>query len=134
MPTIHAKVITARDYLKQYQDWQFIVHRWSLAELQGNSKLEPQQKEHVRAVHECQHREQIISTIKQDNAIGAWILFYRFLKRRRVKRTIELLAGERNIHISERELYRQQRQALLEAYDIITSSQVSVQNLAQLHR
>lgn len=40
-----------------------------------------------------------------------------------VERAVDELAALNNIHIKERELYRQQRQGLLRAYELIPQEQ-----------
>ena len=40
-----------------------------------------------------------------------------------VERAVDELAASNNIHIKERELYRQQRKGLLKAYELIPQQQ-----------
>ena len=78
---------------------------------------------HQRAIYECNERLKVIDTIKQDNVTSGLILFYRFLMGYQVERAVDELAALNNIHIKERELYRQQRQGLLRAYELIPQEQ-----------
>ena len=124
VPTIDKRTASreAKAYLKQYQDWELIAHRIYIANGLGlvNQK---QEETHQRAKYECNERLKVIDTIKQDNATSGLILFYRFLMGYQVERAIDELAALNNIHIKERELYRQQRWGLLKAYELIPQEQ-----------
>ena len=123
IPTIDKKIASreAKEYLKQYHDWQLIAHRIYIAGCPANQQ---QEQTHQRAVYECNERLKVIDTIKQDNTTRGLVLFYRFLMGYRVGHTLNELAGLNNIHIKERELYRQQRQGLLKAYELIPQQQI----------
>lgn len=108
------------EFLKQYQDWDLIAHRAQL--MAGRPLSGPQQAEHRAAVDECNKRTGALESIKQRSLIGYWVLFYRFIKGLRVKRTIDQLAAQHGINISERELYRQQRAALLSVHDLLDNA------------
>ena len=125
IPTIDKKIASreAKEYLKQYHDWQLIAHRIYIAGCPANQR---QEQTHQRAVYECNERLKVIDTIKQDNVTSARILFYRFLMGYQVERTLDELSSQHNIHIKERELYRQQRQGLLRAYELIPQQQTKL--------
>ena len=122
IPTIDKKAASreAKTYLKQYHDWQLIAHR---VHITGGPVNQRQEQTHQRAVYECNERLKVIDTIKQDNVTSGLILFYRFLMGYQVERAVDELAALNNIHIKERELYRQQRQGLLRAYELIPQEQ-----------
>ena len=124
IPTIDKKAASreAKAYLKQYHDWELMAHRIYIA---NSLDLVSQELEetHQRAIYECNERLKVIDTIKQDNVTSGLILFYRFLMGYQVERAVDELAALNNIHIKERELYRQQRQGLLRAYELIPHEQ-----------
>lgn len=124
IPTIDKKAASreAKEYLKQYHDWELMAHRIYIA---NSLDLVSQELEetHQRAIYECNERLKVIDTIKQDNVTSGLILFYRFLMGYQVERAVDELAALNNIHIKERELYRQQRQGLLRAYELIPQEQ-----------
>lgn len=125
IPTIDKKAASreAKAYLKQYHDWELMAHRIYIA---NSLDLVSQELEetHQRAIYECNERLKVIDTIKQDNVTSGLILFYRFLMGYQVERAVDELAALNNIHIKERELYRQQqRQGLLRAYELIPQEQ-----------
>lgn len=124
IPTIDKKAASreAKAYLKQYHDWELMAHRIYIA---NSLELVSQELEetHQRAIYECNERLKVIDTIKQDNVTSGLILFYRFLMGYQVERAVDELAALNNIHIKERELYRQQRQGLLRAYELIPQEQ-----------
>lgn len=124
IPTIDKKAASreAKAYLKQYHDWELMAHRIYIA---NSLNLVSQELEetHQRAIYECNERLKVIDTIKQDNVTSGLILFYRFLMGYQVERAVDELAALNNIHIKERELYRQQRQGLLRAYELIPQEQ-----------
>lgn len=124
IPTIDKQTASkkAKAYLKQYHDWELMAHRIYIA---NSLNLVSQELEetHQRAIYECNERLKVIDTIKQDNVTSGLILFYRFLMGYQVERAVDELAALNNIHIKERELYRQQRQGLLRAYELIPQEQ-----------
>ena len=127
IPTIDKKAASreAKTYLKQYHDWELMAHRIYIA---NSLDLVSQELEetHQRAIYECNERLKVIDTIKQDNVTSARILFYRFLMGYQVERTLDELSSQHNTHIKERELYRQQRQGLLRAYELIPQQQTKL--------
>ena len=124
IPTIDKKAASreAKAYLKQYHDWELMAHRIYIA---NSLDLVSQELEetHQRAIYECNERLKVIDTIKQDNVTSGLILFYRFLMGYQVERAVDELAALNNIHIKERELYRQQQRGLLRAYELIPQEQ-----------
>jgi hypothetical protein len=122
IPTIDKKTASreAKQYLKQYHDWQLITRR---ANILGSLFSDKQEQTHQRAVYECKKRLKVIDTIKKDNVTCGLILFYRFLMGYRVEHTLDELVSQHNIHIKERELYRQQQKGLLKAYELIPQQQ-----------
>lgn len=120
IPTIDKQTASkrAKAYLKQYHDWELMAHRIYITN--SFSLVSQEQEEtHQRAMYECNERLKVIDAIKQDNVTSGLILFYRFIMDYRVERTLDELTIQHNIHIKERELYRQQRQGLLRAYELI---------------
>lgn len=124
IPTINKQTARkeAKTYLKQYQYWELMAHRIYIANGLGLVNQE-QEETHQWAVYECNKRLKVIDAIKQDNVTSGLILFYRFIMGYRVERTLDELTIQHNIHIKERELYRQQRQGLLRAYELIPQEQ-----------
>ena len=124
IPTIDKKAASreAKTYLKQYHDWELMAHRIYIA---NSLDLVSQELEetHQRAIYECNERLKVIDTIKKDNVTCGLILFYRFLMGYRVEHTLDELVSQHNIHIKERELYRQQQKGLLKAYELIPQEQ-----------
>lgn len=127
IPTIDKKAASreAKAYLKQYHDWELMAHRIYIA---NSLDLVSQELEetHQRAIYECNERLKVIDTIKQDNVTSGSILFYRFLMGYQVERAVDELAALNNIHIKERELYRQQQRGLLRAYELIPQEQTKL--------
>lgn len=127
IPTIDKKAASreAKAYLKQYHDWELMAHRIYIA---NSLDLVSQELEetHQRAIYECNERLKVIDTIKQDNVTSGLILFYRFLMGYQVERAVDELAALNNIHIKERELYRQQQRGLLRAYELIPQEQTKL--------
>lgn len=127
IPTIDKQTASkkAKAYLKQYHDWELMAHRIYIA---NSLDLVTQELEetHQRAIYECNERLKVIDTIKQDNVTSGLILFYRFLMGYQVERAVDELAALNNIHIKERELYRQQQRGLLRAYELIPQEQTKL--------
>ena len=127
IPTIDKKAASreAKAYLKQYHDWELMAHRIYIA---NSLNLVSQELEetHQRAIYECNERLKVIDTIKQDSVTSGLILFYRFLMGYQVERAVDELAALNNIHIKERELYRQQQRGLLRAYELIPQEQTKL--------
>ena len=110
-----ATATAAKNYLKQFKDWQLI----SLRVDDGNPRVTDQEQlEHTRAIYELKARQHIVTAVgKVDQASGI-ILDQRFIKRHRTKTTLAELAAN-HYQITEGNFYHRQRKALLMAYKLM---------------
>lgn len=115
IPTIdkQAAISEAKQYFKQFKDWNLIKQRAVIA-----YKITGQQQDNSRAVYECTERLKIVDHLNQDKAGLGTIAYLRFIKGYRMNRTIEELAA-RGMAYSERKTRYLQREALLKAYEYI---------------
>lgn len=124
IPSIDEKAATnnAKDYLRQFKDWQLISLRLD----DNNSRATAQaQREHVKAMFELQERQNIIKAISRDDQASGIILDQRFIKQHSTKRTLAELATK-HYSITEGNFYHRQRKALLMAYYLIPTDQVKL--------
>lgn len=121
IPTIDEQtaIKEAKQYLLQYHDWQLIRARSLFVIGKPSSK---QQQEHSQALYECNERIKIIDHIEHDKPLLGMILFYRFIKGYRMKRTIE----ELQTNYSERKIRYLQHEALLKAYEYIPGNATTI--------
>lgn len=117
IPSIDEKAAAnnAKDYLRQFKDWQLI----SLRVDDNNPRATDQaQQEHVKAVFELQERQNIVKAISKDDQASGIILDQRFIKQHSTKRTLAELTAHR-YKITEGNFYHRQRKALLMAYKLM---------------
>lgn len=124
IPSIDEKAAAnnAKDYLRQFKDWQLI----SLRVDDNNPRATDQaQQEHVKAVFELQERQNIVKAISKDDQASGIILDQRFIKQHSTKRTLAELTAKHH-SITEGSFYHHQRKALLMAYKLIPNDQVKL--------
>ena len=124
IPSIDEKAAAnnAKDYLRQFKDWQLISLRLD----DNNPRATAQaQREHVKAMFELQERQNIIKAISRDDQASGIILDQRFIKQHSTKRTLAELATK-HYSITEGNFYHRQRKALLMTYYLIPTDQVKL--------
>ena len=124
IPSIDEKAAAnnAKDYLRQFKDWQLISLRLD----DNNPRATAQaQREHVKAMFELQERQNIIKAISRDDQASGIILDQRFIKQHSTKRTLAELATK-HYSITEGNFYHRQHKALLMAYYLIPTDQVKL--------
>ena len=114
IPSIDEKAAAnnAKDYLRQFKDWQLISLRVDDSDPKATDQ---EQLAHTRAIAELKARQHIVAVVgKVDQASGI-ILDQRFIKWHRTKTTLAELAAN-HYQITEGNFYHRQRKALLMAY------------------
>lgn len=107
-----AAATIAKNYLKQFKDWQLI----SLRMADNGPRVTDQERlEHRTALSEMEVRQQIITAVSEIDQSSGIILDQRFIKRHRTKQTLEELAAN-HYQITEGNFNNRQRKALLMAY------------------
>ena len=117
IPSIDEKAAAnnAKDYLRQFKDWQLISLRVDDSDPKATDQ---EQLEHTRAIAELKARQHIVAVVgKVDQASGI-ILDQRCIKRHRTKTTLAELAAN-HYQITEGNFYHRQRKALLMAYKLM---------------
>lgn len=110
-----AAATVAKNYLKQFKDWQLISLRVDDSDPRATDQ---EQLEHTMAISELKARQHIIAAVSKVDQASGIILDQRFIKQHRTKATLAELAAHR-YKITEGNFYHRQRKALLMAYKLM---------------
>lgn len=110
-----AAATIAKDYLRQFKDWQLISLRVDDSDTRATDQ---EQLEHIRALSELKDRQHIVTAVSKIEQASGIILEQRFIKRHHTKTTLAELAAN-HYQITEGSFYHRQRKALLMAYKLM---------------